>query len=213
MNNSLLVKRGHGFVQRNSSNHENCNIKFSLTFVFYQITICQISFQIFDVKQIYTREKNKYLNSIMVFAFSISFFCWNEITKKSSIKEDTRKMENCKANHILDRSSHRRCSVRKDVLRNFAKFTGKHLCQGLFMSGPKACNFIKKRLWHRCFPVNFAKVLRTLFLQNTSRRLLLFRVNRVSDYYAKIIYIKVFLWIFLLWMLESSKILRISKNT
>ena len=25
------------------------------------------------------------------------------------------------------RSSHRRCSVRKGVLRNFAKFTGKHL--------------------------------------------------------------------------------------
>ena len=23
------------------------------------------------------------------------------------------------------------------------------------------CNFIKKRLWHRCFPVNFAKFLRT----------------------------------------------------
>ena len=27
----------------------------------------------------------------------------------------------------------------------------------------------KKRLWHRSFPVNFAKVLRTSFLQNTSR--------------------------------------------
>ena len=35
--------------------------------------------------------------------------------------------------HIY-RSSHRRCSVRKDVLRNFAKFTGKHLCQGLFFN-------------------------------------------------------------------------------
>ena len=31
------------------------------------------------------------------------------------------------------RSSHRRCSVRKGVLRNFAKFTGKHLCQSLFL--------------------------------------------------------------------------------
>ena len=30
------------------------------------------------------------------------------------------------------RSSHRRCSVRKTVLRNFAKFTGKHLCQSLW---------------------------------------------------------------------------------
>ena len=28
--------------------------------------------------------------------------------------------------------------------------------------------FNKKRLWHRCFPVNFAKFLRHLFLQNTS---------------------------------------------
>ena len=37
----------------------------------------------------------------------------------------------------------------------------------------EACSFIKKRLWHRCVPVNFAKFLRTPFLQNTSRRLLL----------------------------------------
>ena len=26
---------------------------------------------------------------------------------------------------------------------------------------------LKKRLWHRCFPVNFVKFLRTPFLQNT----------------------------------------------
>ena len=55
-------------------------------------------------------------------------FCWNEISKKSSIKENTRRMGNFKANHIWDRSSHRRCSVRKDVFRNFAKFTGKNNC-------------------------------------------------------------------------------------
>ena len=29
------------------------------------------------------------------------------------------------------RSNHRRCSVRKVILRNFAKFTGNHLCQSL----------------------------------------------------------------------------------
>ena len=28
----------------------------------------------------------------------------------------------------------RRCSVKKGVLRNFAKFTGKHLCQSLFFN-------------------------------------------------------------------------------
>ena len=53
--------------------------------------------------------------------------------------------------------------MKKGVLKNFAKFTGKHLpCR------PKAW-----RLQHRCFPVNFAKFFRARFLQNTSRRLLL----------------------------------------
>ena len=28
----------------------------------------------------------------------------------------------------------------------------------------KVCNFIEKRLWHRCFPVTFTKFLRTPFL-------------------------------------------------
>ena len=61
----------------------------------------------------------------------------------------------------LYRSSHRRCSLKEGVIKNFAQFTGKHLCKRFF-----------KSLWHRCFPVNFAKFLRTPFLQNTSRRLL-----------------------------------------
>ena len=34
--------------------------------------------------------------------------------------------------------------------------------------------YLKKRFWHRFFPVNFVKFLRTLFLQNTYERLLLF---------------------------------------
>ena len=32
------------------------------------------------------------------------------------------------------RSSHQRCSKKKGVLRNFIKFTRKHLCQGLFFN-------------------------------------------------------------------------------
>ena len=73
------------------------------------------------------------------------------------------------------RSSHRRCSVKKGVLRNFAKFTGKHLCQTLFfnnIAGLRPAALLEKRLWHRCFAVNFAKFLRTPILQNTSGRLL-----------------------------------------
>ena len=40
------------------------------------------------------------------------------------------------------RSSHWRCSVTKSVLRNFIKFTGKHLCQSLFLTKlqAKACH-------------------------------------------------------------------------
>ena len=47
------------------------------------------------------------------------------------------------------RSSHRRCSVRKSVVRNFAKFTGKHLCQSLFfnkVAGMRPGTLLKKRL-------------------------------------------------------------------
>ena len=32
----------------------------------------------------------------------------------------------------------------------------------------QACNFIEKRLQHRCFPMKFTKSLRAPFLQNTS---------------------------------------------
>ena len=68
------------------------------------------------------------------------------------------------------RTSHRRCSVRKYVLRNFAKFAGKHLCQSLSLNkveGLKSGTLSKKRLWHWCFPVNFVKFLRTHFRSGT----------------------------------------------
>ena len=37
----------------------------------------------------------------------------------------------------------------------------------------RPATLLKKGLWHRCFPENFAKFLRTPFLQNNSGRLLL----------------------------------------
>ena len=71
------------------------------------------------------------------------------------------------------RSSHRICSKRKGVLRNFANLTRKHLCQSLFFDKVAGFSLWKERLWHRCFHVNFVKFLRTLYLQNTSGKLLL----------------------------------------
>ena len=55
--------------------------------------------------------------------------------------------------------------MKKGVLKKFGKFTGKHLCQSLFFNkvAGRPATFLKKRLWHRCFLVNFAKFLRTPF--------------------------------------------------
>ena len=55
-------------------------------------------------------------------------------------------------------------------LKFFAIFTGKHLRWSVFVNtvaGPKPCNFIKKRLQHRCFPVNIAKMFKNNFLYRT----------------------------------------------
>ena len=60
-----------------------------------------------------------------------------------------------------------RCSIKMDVLRNYTKLTGKHLCQSLFfdkIAGLRSATFLKKRLWHRRFPLNFAKFLRATFV-------------------------------------------------
>ena len=63
------------------------------------------------------------------------------------------------------------------VLKNFAKFTEKHVCWSLFfdkvMSAGSLQLYQKMRLQHRCFSVNFTKFLKAPFLQNTSGRLLL----------------------------------------
>ena len=54
------------------------------------------------------------------------------------------------------RSNRPEVFCKKGVLGNFAKFTGKHLCQ--------INTLLKKRLWHSwCFLVNFAKFSRAPF--------------------------------------------------
>ena len=58
----------------------------------------------------------------------------------------------------------RRCSVKKAFLEILQNSQG-NICARV--------SFLKKRLWHRCFPVNFAKFLRTSFLTKHPRWLLL----------------------------------------
>ena len=74
------------------------------------------------------------------------------------------------------RSSRLEVFCRKGVVRNFAKFTGKHPCQSLFfnkVASLGSATLLKKSLWYRCFPVNFVKFLRTPFFLEHLRWLLL----------------------------------------
>ena len=74
----------------------------------------------------------------------------------------------------LYRSSPLRCSI-KEVFLKIPQNWQENICaESFFLIKLQTLgNSIKKRFWHRCFPVNFAKFLRTTFLQNTSGRLLL----------------------------------------
>ena len=79
-------------------------------------------------------------------------------------------------------SSHQRCSIEKCVLKNF---TGKHLCQSIFfnkVTGLRPATLLIRKLWHRYFPMNFVKFLRTRFLQNISERLLLQIKNSIKNF-------------------------------
>ena len=60
----------------------------------------------------------------------------------------------------LFRSSQQKCSIEIGVLKNFTKFTRKHLCQSFFLN--------------KVAGLRSVKFLRTPFLQNTSGRLHLF---------------------------------------
>ena len=74
--------------------------------------------------------------------------------------------------HTLYRTSRPEVFCKKAVFRNFTKFTGKHLCHSFFFSKVailRTAVLLKKRLWHGCFPVNFAKFLRTLFFTKQHR--------------------------------------------
>ena len=93
---------------------------------------------------------------------------------------------------VTNRSSHPEVFCEKGVLRNFAKFTGTNLCwcflfnkvQGRqplknlksFSNFSKAAfpaTLLTKRFWHKCFPVHFAIFLRTPFVTEHLRWLLL----------------------------------------
>ena len=77
--------------------------------------------------------------------------------------------------YTLVRSSCPEVFCKKGVLKNLTKFTGKHLCQSLFLIKLQACG-----LWRKCFPATFVKFLRTLFYTKHLSCLLLFGLYESS---------------------------------
>ena len=112
--------------------------------------------------------------------YSLKSLFWNLLTwslKMSVVDFNFNNVEglalSCKWSFLVLPSlkSRREMFFKKYVFRNFAKFTGKHQCQSLYfhkVAGMRTATLLKDRLWHRCFPVNFAKFLRAPFLQKTS---------------------------------------------
>ena len=75
---------------------------------------------------------------------------------------------------MLDRSSRPDMFCKKgvDVLRNFTKFTGKHLCESLFFNKvaglrPEAFNFIKNIILAQGFSCEFCEISKNTFSYRT----------------------------------------------
>ena len=81
------------------------------------------------------------------------------------------------------RSSRPKMFCKKCVLKNFAKFTGKHLCHA------EACNFIKKLywLWHRVY---FSVYFSVIFQNSLGTKFWIFapKFAQKSEYYLNSYY-------------------------
>ena len=82
--------------------------------------------------------------------------------------------------YAVIRNSHLELLFKEGILSNFAKFTGKRLCRSSHRRcsinkalGLRPATLLKKRVWLRCFPVNFAKFPRTPFITKHFRWLIL----------------------------------------
>ena len=105
----------------------------------------------------------------------IRSFCWSVFSRIRSISPYSVQMwENTDHKKLRiwtlftqwPRSSNWRCSVQEGIFKNFTNFTVTQLYWNLLfnkVAGLKACNFIKKRLQRRSFPIKFAKFLRIPF--------------------------------------------------
>ena len=89
-----------------------------------------------------------FLSLLLFSSMTYRFFRINGDISKNRLKLLTKYKDDSEKEEVV-----RRCSSK------FHKIHGKkHLCQSLFLNkvaGIRPATLFKKRLWHRCFPVNF----------------------------------------------------------
>ena len=111
-----------------------------------------------------------FLTLIIFHTFFYCFCCYFEETNVRWVNFNFSQFHE----HIF-RSSHSQIFFKIGVLKSLRNFTGKHLCWSLFLKNlqAEALQLYLKSLQHCCFPVKFAKFLRTLFFTEHLRWLLL----------------------------------------
>ena len=103
-----------------------------------------------------------------VFSFRICYFIRSIFSGLHSVWIDV-------CSFTIYRSSHWRCSS-KNVFLKFSEYSQESTCVGdsfLMKLQAPVYNLLRKNFWRKCSPKNFEKFLRTTFLQNTARWLLL----------------------------------------
>ena len=81
----------------------------------------------------------------------------------------SKKTKSSHKNFYSFRSSHQRCSMQKVFLEISQESTCARVAFFNKVEAQRPATFLKKRIWHRCFPVNFVKFLRTSFcIEHTS---------------------------------------------
>ena len=76
---------------------------------------------------------------------------------------------------------------RKCFLKNFAKFTGKHLCWGFFLNKPEARKFIKRETPTQGFFCEIRKSFKKTFFYGIPRWLLLMLLTFMFENRSKFI--------------------------
>ena len=81
-------------------------------------------------------------------------------------------IDDIKTHWVRTRSTRPDVFCKVGVLRNFSKFTGKHLCQGFFFNKvaglrPKACNFIKRETLAQVLFCELWEICKNIFFYRT----------------------------------------------